>query len=215
MSGRHLTPTLAAFAAGRNIAPLWVSPSGRAFYPIAGGSEDPPGDPAPTDPPADPPPSEPKPGDSKTFTQADVDRIISGRLQKFADYDDLKSKLEEIEAANATEAEKAAKAAREEARKEALAETAPRLVTAEFKAAAKGRMEPDALTALLEDLDLSKFLDDKGEVDVDRIEKKVAAIAPEAKPNKPPLNGGPRKTEKPETKPGLDRLRSAYADSSK
>ena len=159
--------------------------------------------------------AEVKPEDGKTFTQADVDRIIAGRLQRFADYDDLKSKLEEIEAANATEAEKAAKAAREEGRKEALGATAPRLVAAEFKAAAKGRMEPAALTALLEDLDLSKFLDDKGEVDVDRIEKKVAALAPEPGPNKPPLNGGPRKTEKPETKPGLDRLRSAYADTSK
>lgn len=34
------TPTLAAFITGEAIAPLWVSPSGRAFYPIAGGAPD-------------------------------------------------------------------------------------------------------------------------------------------------------------------------------
>lgn len=37
---RNLTPALAAFAAGRTIAPLWVAPNGRAFYPIAGGAPD-------------------------------------------------------------------------------------------------------------------------------------------------------------------------------
>lgn len=207
---RHLTPALSAYAAGRQIAPLWVSPSGRAFYPIAGGSEDPS---APNDPPADHPAPEPKPADDKTFTQADVDRIIEGRLRKFSDYEDIKRELGQMRDANATEQEKAVKAAREEARKEALGETATQLVRAEFKAAAKGRMESAALTSLLEDLDLSKFLTDKGEVDVDRIEKKVEALAPEPGPNKPPLGGGPRKTEKPDPKPGLDRLRHAYANS--
>jgi hypothetical protein len=159
-------------------------------------------------------PADDKPSDEgKTFTQAEVDRIIAGRFQKFADYDDIKKELGTLRDATATEQEKAVKAAREEARQEALTEIAPRLVRAEFKAAAKGRMEPSALDSLLEDLDLTKFLTDKGEVDVERIEKKVTALAPEPGANKPPLRGGPRKTEKPETKPGLDRLRSAYADS--
>lgn len=121
---------------------------------------------------------------------------------------------DELKASQMTEQEKAAAAAREEGRKEALSETTPRLILAEFKAAAKGLMEPTALASLLEDLDLSKFVTDKGEVDVDRIEKKVAALAPEPGPNKPPLGGGPRKTEKPEPKPGLDRMRNAYASGS-
>lgn len=54
----------------------------------------------------------------RTFTQADLDRIVQDRLAKekgkYADYDDLKTKaqkLEEIEQANASEAEKAAKRA--------------------------------------------------------------------------------------------------------
>lgn len=209
---RRLTPTLAAFATGRTISPLWTAPNGRAFYPIAGGAEDtPPADPAaPTS--EDPKPkASPSEGEDKKFTQADVDRIIAGRFAKFADYDDVKKQLADLQSASATEQEKAVKAARDEGRTEALTETATKLVSAEFKAAAKGRMEPAALAALLEDLDLSKFLDPKGEVDLERIEKKVTALAPEPGPNKPPLGGGARKTEAPEPKPGLDRLRHAYA----
>lgn len=57
MNRTTLTPALAAYAAGRTIAPLWISPSGRAYYPIAGGSQDP--DPKP-DPAPDPKP-DPKP----------------------------------------------------------------------------------------------------------------------------------------------------------
>lgn len=39
-----ITPTLSAFATGRTIAPLWVAPNGRSFYPIAGGAPDDDGD---------------------------------------------------------------------------------------------------------------------------------------------------------------------------
>jgi hypothetical protein len=137
-----------------------------------------------TTPPADPP----KADEGKTFTQADVDRIIAGRLSKFADYDEVKTKLSKIEDANATETEKAIKAAREEARKEALVEATPRLVRSEFKAAAVGRMTGDALTEFLEDLDLSKYVKDDGEVDTDRIAKKIDALAP-AKSGRAPQDG--------------------------
>lgn len=34
--------------------------------------------------------------DGKTFTQADVERIIAGRFQKYADYDDLKQQVAEL-----------------------------------------------------------------------------------------------------------------------
>lgn len=65
----------------------------------------------PPEPPENPPAS--KQDEGKTFTQADVDRIVADRLKraesKFADYDDLKAKagkLDEIEAANKSEADK-------------------------------------------------------------------------------------------------------------
>ena len=51
--------------------------------------------------------------DDKTFTQAEMDSIIEGRLarerQKYADYDDLKekaSKYDEYQAQNKTELQK-------------------------------------------------------------------------------------------------------------
>ena len=46
----------------------------------------------------------------KTFTQADVDRIVTKRLSAFADYDELKAKAEkfdEVEEANKSELQKA------------------------------------------------------------------------------------------------------------
>lgn len=46
----------------------------------------------------------------KTFTQADVDRIVTNRLSKYSDYDELKAKadkFDEAEEANKTELQKA------------------------------------------------------------------------------------------------------------
>ncbi len=84
---------------------------GRVVPIIRGAEDDPPGDPPsdpPTDPPADPP---------KTFSQADVDRIVSERLARdrrerpsddeVAQLRDKATKYDELEAANATELEKA------------------------------------------------------------------------------------------------------------
>ncbi|WP_018755194.1 hypothetical protein [Paenibacillus terrigena] len=58
-------------------------------------------DPTPTDDPQDPPadPTDPP----KTFTQAELDDVVTKRLErerkKYVDYDDLKTKLAELEAA--------------------------------------------------------------------------------------------------------------------
>jgi hypothetical protein len=121
----------------------------------------------------------------KTFTQADLDRIVGERLTrekaKYADYDDLKTKAAEadkLRQERETENEKAVREAGETAAAEERAKNAPRLVSAEFRAAAKGVLTPEQTTVLLEDLDLTKYLDDKGEVDVAKVEKKVAAFAP-------------------------------------
>jgi hypothetical protein len=159
-----------------------------------------------------------KSDDGKTFTQADVERIIAGRLSKYADYDDVKKQLTDIQKANETETEKAINAAKEEARKAALSEATPRLVRAEFKAASVGRMTTEQLGELLEDLDLSKYVTDKGEVDVERITKKIDALAPEKEERKaaPTFGGGPRKTaDKAEVAPGRARLRHAYENAKK
>jgi len=108
------------------------------------------------------------------------DRLARERA-KYSDYDELKTKAaraDQLEADLGTDAEKAAKKAADDARAEVTRESVPRVVRAEFKAEAKGIISDDQLKALLEDLDLSKYVDDKGEPDVEKIQKKVAAFAP-------------------------------------
>jgi len=118
-------------------------------------------------------------------SQADLDRIVEQRLAreraKFADYEDLKTKAaehDELVAASRTEHENAIEAAKKEARESALKEARPGVVKAEFKAAAKGVLSKEQLDALVEDLDLTKYITDKGDVDEEKIAKKVAAFAP-------------------------------------
>lgn len=129
------------------------------------------------------------------------------------DYDQLKADsaaLGKIRADSATEAEKAIAAARQEERM-ALA---PSLVGAEFRAAAKGVLTDTQRDALLEDLDLTKYLTDKGQVDVAKVEKKVAAmappVAPDASKRKFPDLGQGNRNGKP--KQGVSAGRDMFAD---
>jgi hypothetical protein len=122
----------------------------------------------------------------KTFTQEDLDRIVGERLNRqkaqFADYDELKRKAAEAETLRKqveTDAEKAVREAREAAVAEERAKSAPRLVGAEFRAAAKGVLTDAQRDAFLEDADLTKYLTATGEVDVAKVEAKVKALAPE------------------------------------
>lgn len=113
-----------------------------------------------------------------------------------ADYDAIKAKADEFDkyqAANATEHEKAVKAAADAARAQALQETIPRLVAAEFRAAVAGRLTPEQLTAALEPLDMSKFLDATGNVDVAKVATHAALLAPAlTPPTFPDLGQGQR-----------------------
>lgn len=122
-------------------------------------AEDPEPQPEPVDPTPDPEPA-------KTFSQADLDRIVTDRLARAnkgrEDYDDLKAKLTALEQAEADrekaklseterlEAEKAdALKAAEEAKTErdkALASANQRLIKAEFKTLARDlNVRQDAL----------------------------------------------------------------------
>lgn len=180
---------------------------GRPIWSIAGASpEDPSNDPQPTDPPKDPAPTpdpKPDPDPGKTFTQADVERIIAGRLSKYADYDDLKGKLEELQNANASEQEKAIRQAREEGRKEVIETANQRLKTAEARAvAAEMRFRNPSLAVRTVDLAGVEVADD-GSVDTDAIKAALDDLA-KSEPylidddgSKPPASfgGGPRKTE--------------------
>jgi hypothetical protein len=135
----------------------------------------------------------------KTFTQEEVNAFLAKEKRRYKDYDSLKEKaalVDQLQAASQTDTERATTEGLRKGRQEALTATVPRLVRAEFRAAAKGVLKPDQLTALLEDLDLMKYANDDGEVDEERIAKKVAAFAPAddggGRPVFPDLGGGKR-----------------------
>lgn len=84
--------------------------------------------------------------------------------------------LEKVRAAAMTEAEKAAAEAKAAGLAEAARIAGPRLVRAEFRAAAAGQVDQDALNAYLEDVDLTKFLDDSGEPDLKAIAARIKRL---------------------------------------
>lgn len=155
--------------------------------------------------------------DGKTFTQADVERIIAGRLSKFSDYDAIKTQLGELQQASQTESEKALNAAKDEGRAEVRKDAGKQVALEAFNGLA-GRRNPDYDTAPALDLiDLGKFVQDDGSLDRDALKAAVEQIVPEKESKVAPgFGGGARKAnDKPEATPGMGRLRAAYADTSK
>jgi hypothetical protein len=102
-----------------------------------------------------------QPAAEPKFTQADIDRAVKERLErerkKYADYDDLKTKahkLDEIDAASKSEADKLAEkvAKAEQREKEALARANARILKAEIMAKAAGTFhDPEDVYLALKD----------------------------------------------------------------
>lgn len=164
---------------------LGIMPSGRIVWPILGGSGE--GDGGGDGGAGGSTSGGDGSGGSYTppASQAELDRIVQDRVRratsKYGDYDTLKEKADKHDALQlelGTAADKAAAAARDEERTKANGHWTPRVVRAEFKAAAKGVLTDEQRDALLEDLDLSKYVDKDGEPDADKINKKVKAFAP-------------------------------------
>jgi hypothetical protein len=184
------------------------------------------------EPKNDPKPGDPAPKDyTPPATQADLDRIIADRLQRersrYSDYDDLRRKadahdkaLEEAQ----SEQEKAVTKARKEGEAAAIERANERLKSAEARAmAAQLRFRNPALAARTVDLSGVKVADD-GTVDTDALKSVLGDLAKaepymvgEEPPKPPPsFNGGPRPSNnKPESTPGLGRMRDAYASGTK
>ena len=142
-------------------------------------------DPAGDAPEVTPPPADP----GRTFTQADLDKLVEQRLtrerKKYADHDDLKAKakrLEDIEAASATDLEKAVKAARDEERAKVAKDFGLKAVQRVMKAQLAQSMKPADADALLDDLNLGKYVSDDGEIDDDAIAKTIARLTPKGGP---------------------------------
>ncbi|GEM_PF-5306515 len=115
----------------------------------------------------------------KTFTQADVDRIVQGRYAKYADYDQLKAELDDLRGKNLSDQERAIEEAKGTTRSEVQAEYGERLLQAETRgiAAELGFHSPADAHLYLDrkEIDLTK------EIDADSVKKlleKVAADRP-------------------------------------
>lgn len=86
--------------------------------------------------------------------------------------------LEQVRAASMSDIEKAVAQAKAEGKTEGLAAAATKVVAAEFKAAAAGRLDAPALATLLDGLNLVAFVDESGEVDAEKVQSFVDGIAP-------------------------------------
>ena len=185
------------------------------------------GGPAPAaaiEPAADPAPATVDEG--KTFTQADVDRIIAGRLSKYSDYDDLKAKVGALEGSTKTDLEHEIEKARNEARAEVQTGANARLVAAEVRALAAELAFRDPADALAQLSAGGKLADvpvsDDGSVDGAAVKAELEALA-ESKPyllKEAPAGAsaslagiGVSGASAPVVTPGIGRLQSAYANS--
>lgn len=133
--------------------------------------------------PPETPPAETPPEGAKSFTQEQVNAMLAEQKrkgsEKFADYGDLKAKaarLDEIEAANATELDKAVKTARDEATTAERTRTSGILAGAEARAQAAERFRNPATAVKL--LDLSGVsVDDEGVVDAAGVKALLDSLA--------------------------------------
>lgn len=123
--------------------------------------------------------------EDKTFTQAEVDAIVRKRAErvaadKYSDYNELKAakaRLDEIEAANATELEKAVAKARAEGAAEVQSKADQRLINAEARAiAAAEKFRNPGLAVKAIDLSGVKVGDD-GTPDAKAIKELLSALA--------------------------------------
>ncbi len=115
---------------------------------------------------------------------AEVDRL-RGELQKARKWEErakanskAAKELEEFKQQSMSETEKAIDQARTEGRRQALTESGAKIVAAEIRAAAKGRMAGEQVSTLIDNVNLSRFVDDDGEVDRDALIAFVDGIAP-------------------------------------
>lgn len=90
---------------------------------------------------------------------------------------DKATKHDALEAELMSDRDKAIAEARETAEREAKSGLLPKLVNAEFRAAAAGKVPAERLAAALEFTDTAKFVKD-GEVDAEKVAKFIESITP-------------------------------------
>lgn len=122
------------------------------------------------------------------------------RVKSFADYDTIKAERDALKAKHQTADEKALEdattAAADSARADERGKYVGRLVNAEFRAANRGRLEDEKLTAVLDGIEPTKFLTSEGEVDTDKVQQFVDGIAPADGKKWPDTGQGRRQSQK-------------------
>jgi hypothetical protein len=140
---------------------------------------DPPADPPPGDPPPDPPAGGDDPGgQAETVDVAKLKATLAAERRARAAAEREAAKLRDE---HATDADKAIAAARDEGRREALGQVTGRMVEAEVRAAAAGKLADPADAVRL--IDLTGFVGDDGDIDA----KAIAAAVDELVETKPYL----------------------------
>lgn len=160
------------------------------------------------------------PGDGgkseKTFTQADVDRILQGRLAKYADYDTLKTERDELKSQTATAQEREIQKAREEARAEVLSGANQRLIKAETRGIASelGFHAPEKVSLYLDDMDSFIKGDDIDsealKAQLEQVAKDHPYLVKESGPASHTDVGIGRRGDAPDPGPGTARLEAAF-----
>lgn len=98
-----------------------------------------------------------------------LDRMKAERAQAVKEAKELRRELESVRLSSLSDAEKAVELARSETRTDVLRQVGGRLVDAEVRAAAAGRLATEQVEALIEGLDRSRFITDEGDVDRDAL----------------------------------------------
>ena len=152
----------------------------------------------------------------KTFTQADVDRIVQGRLSKYADYDSLKSELDELKSKHATAQEREIEKVRNETRAEILASANQRLIQAETRGIASelGFHAPDKASLYLENMDGFISGDDIDtaalKAQLEQVAKDHPYLVKDSGPASHTDVGIGRRGDAPDPGPGPARLEAAF-----
>lgn len=201
-----VNPQLIDPASGAPLRAIGLRRDGRPIWPVLGAAEDG-GD---TGGAGDGGAGDGGAGDGtteKTFTQADVDKMIGARLAretaKYGDYDTYKqshAELERLKAASASELDRAKMEAKAEGIAEVTTKVNGRLIASEARAVASAMDFHNPADAVgLVDLSTIKVNND-GEVDAEAIKALIAALAKE-RPYLIKTAAGEQKPSKPRPDP--------------
>ncbi len=162
--------------------------------------------PAPS-PPAPPPPAPPAPPSNGAPTAEDLAKVTAALEEERKARKRLETDLAKAQQQGMTDTEKAIAEAKAAGRAEAEQEAGLKLVAAEFRARAAGRIaNPDAALAAL---DLAKLMGKNGEPDTRAIEALIEqlAVVPPAPPPPGYIPPGPRLDVPPEDNDWLRQIR--------